>query len=306
MSGGRGTGGTRSSGTLGRRRLVRQGHLGEVAAPLRGRVHDGVVDRVERALSERRERSHLLDLVAEELDAERLAARAREHVDDAAAHGELPAILDAIDTLVAGEGERLGEPVDTRLVAGPDRDGSRPRCDRRHPLGEGRRGRAHEPAAREHVERPVALAHEVWWRLEPGFVAHAPAGKKRDTLFAEQPARRLGRVSRVGVLGQQHEERTTGVLVQSGQEQRQHRLRDAGARRQSVREGAEALGALKLGDEGCERGRVHAFGGDHAPRGHRSDAPQPASNAGRRAAIWAATRPFEPAVQPPPGAPRVP
>ena len=97
------TGGTRSSGTLGRSRLVRQGHIGEVAAAFRGRVHDGVVDRVEGALSERRERAHLLDLVAEELDAERLAARAREHVDDAAADGELPAILDAIDTLVAGE-----------------------------------------------------------------------------------------------------------------------------------------------------------------------------------------------------------
>ena len=76
-------------------------------------------------------------------------------------------------------------------------------------------------------------------------MADTPAGKKRDTLFAEQPARRLGRVSGVGVLGQQHEQRAPGVLVQRGQEQRQHRLGDAGASRQRVREGAEALGAAE-------------------------------------------------------------
>ena len=167
MSGGRDTGGTRSAGTLGVALVVvRQCCLDEIDASLRGRMYDGVVDRVEGALGEGRERSHLFDLVTEELDAERFAAGAREHVDDSAAHGELPAILDAIDALVAGERERHGEPVDARLVAWPERDGGRACIDRWHALGERRGGGAHEPAALEHVERPEALTHEVWRGLE--------------------------------------------------------------------------------------------------------------------------------------------
>ena len=64
---------------------------------------------VERPLREGRERAHLLDLVTEELDAQRLAAGRREDVDDAAAHRELTPFLDPVDALVAGARKRLGE-----------------------------------------------------------------------------------------------------------------------------------------------------------------------------------------------------
>ena len=52
-------------------------------------------DGMQRALRERREGSDLLDLVAEELDAQRLASGRREDVDDAASHGELAALVDS-------------------------------------------------------------------------------------------------------------------------------------------------------------------------------------------------------------------
>ena len=102
------------------------------------RVDDRVVDRVQRALRERRERAHLLDLVAEELDADRLAAGRREDVDQAAAHRELPAVVDALDALVARERERLRQALDARLRADRDADRLGPLVARRDPLGERR------------------------------------------------------------------------------------------------------------------------------------------------------------------------
>ena len=57
---------------------------------------------MQRALCERRERTNRFDLVAEELDAQRLAAGRREDVDKTAAHRELAAIVDALDPLIAG------------------------------------------------------------------------------------------------------------------------------------------------------------------------------------------------------------
>ena len=75
---------------------------------------------MERALGERREGADLLDLVAEELDPQRLAAGRREDVDQAAADRELSAVLDALDAFVAGERELLREPVDAWRVADGD------------------------------------------------------------------------------------------------------------------------------------------------------------------------------------------
>ena len=95
--------------------------------PLGGRIDGRGVDRVQRALRERRESADALDLVAEELDAERLAARRRVDVDDPAAQRELPALLGLVDPLVAGKRELLGERVDAGLVAGLDADRRGPR-----------------------------------------------------------------------------------------------------------------------------------------------------------------------------------
>jgi hypothetical protein len=105
--------------------------LDEVGPPLGCGIDRRLVGGVERTLGERRERANLLDLVAEEVDAKRLATRRREHVDEAAADGELPALVHAIHALVARERELLREPVDARLVADPELERGRSGPERR-------------------------------------------------------------------------------------------------------------------------------------------------------------------------------
>ena len=85
--------------------VVRKGRLRQLGASLDGRIDHGAVDRMERPLREGRERAYLLDLVAVELDAKRLATRGREDVDEPAAHCELSALLGPIDPFVARERE---------------------------------------------------------------------------------------------------------------------------------------------------------------------------------------------------------
>ena len=97
--------------------LVQEGRLDEIQAALRRGVDRRTLDRVQSALRERREGADRLDLVAEELDPERLAARGREHVDEPATHGELSALVDPLDALVTRERKLLGETLDAGLLA---------------------------------------------------------------------------------------------------------------------------------------------------------------------------------------------
>jgi len=110
--------------------------LHQVEAPLGGRIDRARLDRVQCALRERGERANRLDLVAEELDAQRLADGRREDVDDAAAHGELAAIVDALGALVAGEGKRFREPLHAEVVPRTELERFRPGARRRQRLGE--------------------------------------------------------------------------------------------------------------------------------------------------------------------------
>ena len=158
---------------------------------------------MKRALRERRERAHLLDLVAEELDPDRLAAGRREDVDQAAAHRELSPVVDTLDALVPRERERLREALDPGSVADRDADRLRPLVARRDPLGERRRGGPNETARGEDVESARTLADEVRRRGEARLPADAAARQERDPFGAQVPARRLREVARVGVLGRQ-------------------------------------------------------------------------------------------------------
>ena len=234
---------------------------------------------MERTLREGRERANLLDLVAEEVDAERLATRRREDVDEAAPDGELPALVHAIDPLVARERELLGEPVDARLVADSQLERERSGLERRQAVGERPGGRADETAGRERVQRPVPLAHEVRGRREARLEAHAAARKQRDTVAAEEPPRRLRRIAGVGVLGEENEQSASQLLVERGKEERQYGLRDARPGRKRPNERLKAVVPPQLVDERGERRRVcgcgrlvHGFDGDRAPRGHRTGA----------------------------------
>ena len=221
---------------------------------------------MQRALGERRERADRLDLVAEELDPKRLAARGREDVEDAAADGELAALVGPLDPLVAGERELLGEPVDARLVAEREPQRRGPGLRRRRQLGERGRGGADEPARGQHVEGAGALADEVRRRLESRLPAHAAAGQQRDALLAEEPAGGLGRVARVGVVGEQADERPAELLPERRQHERQRRLGDASACRKRLRECVQPLVRCELADEGVEDRTVHDDGTRHASR----------------------------------------
>src|SRR3954451_22117471 len=97
--------------------VVRERGLDEVEPAFGGRIDGRRLDRVQSPLGERREGADLLDLVAPELDAQRLASRRREDVDKATAYCELPALVGALDSLVTGERERLGELLEADLLA---------------------------------------------------------------------------------------------------------------------------------------------------------------------------------------------
>ncbi len=215
---------------------------------------------MKRALRERREGAHRLDLVPEELDAERLPAGRREDVDDAAAHRELAAVVDTLDPVVPCERERFAEPLDAKLEARSQLDGLGPGLRRRQPLGKRPRRGADEPAALEHVKRPRPLADEMRRRREPGLPGDAAARQQSNHVAAEEPARALGGVARIRILGQENDQTTAQPLVQRGEEQRQRGLRHASPRRQGVRELGEALVLDELLDEGVEYRAVHDEG----------------------------------------------
>ena len=196
-----------------------------------------------------RERADRLDLVAEELDAERLAAGRREDVDQAAADGELAAVVDALDALVAGERERLGDAVDAELEAGAQLE--RLRAARRAAAAAPRaRARTRRRARRARARRARAPARR---RGAAAARAPTPSGRRgsaeADQLLAEEPRRRLGRVARVRVLRQQADERALEPLVERREHDRQRRLGHAGARRHRVGELGEALVLDELRDE---------------------------------------------------------
>jgi hypothetical protein len=212
---------------------------------------------VERSLREGREGADRLDLVPEEVDPDRLAAGGGEDVHEAAANGEPTALVRLLDALVAGERERLRHLLEPEPGAHSQTQRLRARRRRRHAFGERRRGRAHEPAGGQDVERPGPLADQVRRRLEAGVPAHASARQQRDPFLAQEPGRGLGDVACVAVLGRHEHERTAEVLVQRRDDERQPRLGDAGALRQRIGERLQALVLDELGDERVQCRAVH-------------------------------------------------
>ena len=233
--------------------------LDELAPPLGRRVDRRRLDLPQRALGERRERADLLDLVAEELDPQRLAAGRREDVDQAAADGELPPLLDPLDALVPRRGERA-----RRATSMP---GSSPRRDRsgagraRRPAADG----SASAAADAQTSPPRASTSSARARSPTrcgGGSSPEPQrtprdGSSADLVVADEPAGCLGGVARVGVVGEEHDEAALDLLVQRREHERQHRLRDAGARRQRGREFRQPLLRAQALDECVEHGTVH-------------------------------------------------
>ena len=80
---------------------------------------------VHRALVGDGEAADLVDLVAEELHAQRVLLGRREDVDDAAAHGELATLLDQVDAGVRRTDQPADDVVELELLARTSSTGSR-------------------------------------------------------------------------------------------------------------------------------------------------------------------------------------
>ena len=216
---------------------------------------------MERALREGRERAHRLDLVAEELDPERLAAGRREDVDDAAAHRELAAVVDPLHALVARQARAtppaLRRPARDRPAPRSARDAPRPAAAlRRAPSPRRRRARRCASTWSARARSPTRCGGGA----SPDSQRDAAARQQADRLVAEEPGRALGGVARVRVLRQEHDQAALDALVERREQQRQRGLRDAGARRQRVRELGEALVLDELPNECVQYRTVHDEG----------------------------------------------
>jgi hypothetical protein len=195
----------------------------------RGRDLDDV-DVAERALGERRELAQALDLDVEQLDADGTLARRREQVEDVAAQGELPAVLDLVDALVAHRrelGRRLGE---VEQVAGADREAVGAQRRVGHLLGQRDGGDDDDGRldtlgglVEQRVERRDAQADQVGRRREVRLVGDAAARVDADRPRGEPRAQVGGEVAGLAVVAGDDERRPRRAVGQRRDDERAQR-----------------------------------------------------------------------------------
>ena len=164
-----------------------------------GGAHSAVLGQLERALVGDLEVADLLDLVAPELDPQRVLLGRREDVEDAAAHREVAALLDQVGAGVArrdevghdvgqlpsgvadlqGHRRQLAETGDLRLQHRPDR-----RND--HVEWSGRR--IVRLGVRQPAQHGQSLPDRVRARREPLVGQRLPAGVDRNPIRVDQAA----------------------------------------------------------------------------------------------------------------------
>ena len=232
----------RSSSSLGGRDLGQLAVLGRQLG--RGRDLDAL-GLLERALGEGREPGQPLDLDVEQLAAHRALLGGRVDVEDVAADGELAAVLDLVDALVAAGHEPLGGLVEVDQAALLDREAVRAQLRVGHLLGERRGATGHAPTAPlavdQRVERGDAQARRGAaaargatrsGRRGPGRSAPA-AGARNALQVGGQVARRAvvaGHDQR-GPLRVRVEQRREQVRAQAGRDEGALRLLRARRRR---------------------------------------------------------------------------
>ena len=190
--------------------------------------------RLEGALVGDGEAADLVDLVAEELHAQRVLLGRREDVDDAAAHGELAALLHQVDAGVRRAGQPRDHVLELDLLAGLQLD--------RLEVGQSLDlGLQHRPHRRHHdlqraVGGVVAGVHEPAQHRQPtadGVAARAqplvrerlPGGVQRDLVGAEEVGQLLGEVLGVTDGRRDRQHGATGA-DQALDDERPQRLRD--------------------------------------------------------------------------------
>ncbi len=204
----------------------------------------------QRALVGHRELADLLHLVAEELHAPRMLGDRREHVEDAAAHGELAAAGDHVDAGVC-EIDELGGQVG-EVVAAPAGHQFE-RLEAREVVGERLQGGAH---ARDHDEVAYRLVG-LHGRLPALEVAQGPDALADGLGARAQPLVRqrlpCGEFDHFGVRRHAGERAAQRLGVAAGRDDGEERLRPLSRVKQPGQQrGAEAV------DEGEVRasGRV--------------------------------------------------
>ena len=237
--------------------LVEQCRLHQVEPPLSGWVDDGYLHRMQCALGEGRERTHLFDHVSPELDAKRFAPGRGKDVDEPAPNRELTALVRALYAFVAGERERLGKLLKADLLFGGQTDRLGTRRDRWHRLGECSCRGDDEPAGREDVERTGPLPDEMRCRIEARTPVDAAARKHCDAFLAEKPRRALGGIARILILRREQDKRTVELLVQRCEQERQRRLGDARSSRKGLGKALEPLALAQCLDEWMQDRLVH-------------------------------------------------
>ena len=254
-------------------RALERRDLGEL--PMLGRELGGGGDlhrlRVaERALGERGEPAQRLDLVVEQVDADRALLGRRIDVEQPAAHGELAAIVDLVDALVAGGDEVGGRLVEVEQLAEAEREAVRAQRRVGDLLAERDRGddddrRLLPFAAVEHgVEGGDAQADEVRRRRQVRLVGDAAARVEADGARAQPGPQVLRELACGAVVAGDDDRRLARVALRHrGDEVRAQALRDerAGARL------GEPLGVGMLLELAEERAQGH---GERPPGSSRA------------------------------------
>jgi hypothetical protein len=268
--------------------LVR-GHLRQLAmlrGELRRRRDLGDVGLAERALRERREPAQRLDLVVEEVDADRALLRRRVEVEQAAADGELPAVLDLVDALVARGDEVGGALLEVEQLADPEHEpvraqrgvgdllaqshGGHPTTGARAKApSRARRRSARPPGDRARASRRArrpAGPTRCGGRREVGLVGDAAARVEAHGRAAQPGAEVLREVARGAVVAGDHERRGRRIAVgEGGEHERAQGLRDERAAAVAHQGGGAGI-AVELVEEGAQS---HGFGHAEPPRAAR-------------------------------------
>ena len=181
-------------------------------------------------------------------------------VDEPAAHGELAALLDALDALVARERQVLDERVDPRLVAAA-RCGAAPaaasgrRSPRRaRPRRRRRARRQRAPRARGAARRRDAAAARGRSRSARRGTGRARPARRRGTSPRPRPRRARRRPRRAARAARDRARRAAPRAPAAAPAPRRARGSAAPRRTRAAVLGAKAL------DEGVEHGTVHDEG----------------------------------------------
>ena len=230
----------------------------------RRRPH-AVVGHLEAALVRDGEPADLLDVLAPQLDAQRVVLGRREHVDDPAAHGELAALLHHVDARVRGGDQPLGEVREVDPVPRADRD----RLQLAQPVDHRLQQRAHRQ--HEHADRagvPLGLrvreppehgepaGHGVAAGREPLVRQRLPRRQHRDVVVRQVAAHGGGQLVGVAARRGHDDERAAAASAASSGGRT-----PAGPTTSSSPAGADGLdrrGGGGVGEEGGqEAGEVH-------------------------------------------------